>query len=416
MRTFVTPLFAPITYARWLHMMIAAVFAAACAAVTPGLEGAPLRTAAMLLLVPVPVLLVAGLLPRVRDAERAQARLLLFGGNPAALPSWGQMCSERGRTVAWLLLRLGVGVVVAYFTVVMIESTVVLLSAPLRSSEPVLFGFPLPAGRSPLWPALIPLLVVATIWPVALSGRLLSAGASRLLGPSPTDRTAAAEARAERLLEQNRVARELHDAIGHALATIVLQAMAAREVNERDNARVGEALGAIERTGRSAMEQLERVLTLMRGDQAAAPPAPTLAELDALVRSARTTGARVDATVDGPVGALSPVISREAYRIVQEGLTNALRHCGAVPVSLRLAIGADGLDLCVDSLLREPGPVPLAARRANGAGRSGGLRGIRERVVLLGGEVLTVGPVDERWRVHIRLPHAPRDENAVRSH
>ncbi|MER7473293.1 histidine kinase [Micromonospora sp. NPDC000018] len=416
MRAFVTPLFAPITYARWLHMLIAAVFAAACTAVAPGLEGSAPRTAAWLLVVPVPVLLLAGLLPRVRDAERAQARVLLFGGDAAVLPGGEPSWFARGRTVAWLLLRLELGVVVAYFTVAMLESTVVLLSAPLGATDVVLFGVSLPAGRSPLWLALVPLLAVATVWPVALSGRLLAAGALWLLGPSPTERVAAAEARAERLLEQNLVARELHDAIGHALATIVLQAMAAREVHERDSAFVGEALGAIERTGRSAMEDLERVLTIVRGDPAAAPPAPTLAELGTLVRSTRTTGARVDATVNGPVGVLSTVISREAYRIVQEGLTNALRHGGAVPVSVRVEIGADQMDLCVDSPLRHPGSPP-AARRANGAGpRSGGLRGIRERVVLLGGEVLAAGPVGQRWRVHVRLPHAPQDEAAATTH
>ncbi|MEN3615761.1 sensor histidine kinase [Plantactinospora sp. ZYX-F-223] len=417
MPALVTPLFAPITYARWLHMLIAAGFAAACTAITPGLEGPALRTAALLLVVPVPVLLVAGLLPRVRDVERAQARLLLFRGDAAVLPGGDRSWSARGRTVAWLLLRLEVGVVVAYFTVAMLESTVVLLSAPFGATDVVLYGLSLPADRSPLWLVLAPLVAVVTVWSVALAGRLLAAGALWLLGPSPSERVVAAEARAERLLEQNLVARELHDAIGHALATVVLQAMAAREVHERDSAFVGEALGAIERTGRGAMEDLERVLTLLRGDPSAAPPGPTLAELDTLVRNARITGARVDATVNGPVGVLSTVISREAYRIVQEGLTNALRHGGAVPVSVRVEVGADRLDLCVDSPLRRPGSPPAVARQADGVGPdSGGLRGMRERVVLLGGELLTAGPVGQRWRVHIRLPHVPRDEVAATTH
>ncbi|WP_433553416.1 sensor histidine kinase [Micromonospora zamorensis] len=406
MPAFVTPLFASITYARWLHMLIPAAFAATCVAagtfVVPGLADSALGIAALLLAVPVPVLLVAGLLPQVRDAERAQARLLLLRGAAAALPAGGDLSwTTRGRTVTWLLLRLMVGVVVAYFTVAMLESLVVLLAAPLGATDLVLFGLSLPADRSPIWLALTPVLAAATVGPVAVSGRLLTASALRLLGPSPTERMAAAEARAERLLQENLVARELHDVVAHALATIVVQAMAAREVRRRDPAFVDEALGAIEHTGRGAMEELERVLTLVRGEPAAAPPAPTLAQLDTLLSSARTTGARVDTTLTGPVEALSTVISREAYRIVQESLTNALRHGGGAPVSVRVEIGADRLDLCIDSPLREPGSPPVGGRR------SGGLRGIRERVVVLGGEVLTAGPVGPRWRVHIQLPRAP---------
>jgi signal transduction histidine kinase len=396
-------------------MLIAAVFAAACTAIIPGLEGPPLRTAALLLVVPVPVLLLAGLLPRVRDVERAQARLLIFGGE-GALPSGDDVSwAAHGRTAAWLVLRLEIGVVVAYLTVAMLQSTVVLLTAPLAAADVVLFGMSLPGGWSALWPALVPLLAALTVGAVVLAGRLLAAGASRLLGPSSAERVTAAEARAERLLENNRVARELHDAIGHALATVVLQAMAAREVQHRDAAFVGEALGAIERTGRSAMEDLERVLTLVRGDPAVTPPGPTLADLDSLLSSAHIPGARIDAVVDGPVGVLSTVISREAYRIVQEGLTNALRH-GAAPVSVRVRVGADGLELCVDSGLRHPGSPP-AIRGPDGTGsRSGGLRGIRERVVLLGGEVLAAGLAGSHWRVHIRLPHAPSGEALAGTH
>jgi signal transduction histidine kinase len=194
------------------------------------------------------------------------------------------------------------------------------------------------------------------------------------------------------LLERTRLAGELHDSIGHALTVTLLQAGAAREVAGRDPAFLDAALAAIEDSARQAAADLDRVLALLRDG---APPrdAPTLADVDRLVHAARAAGAPVDLRVEGPVADLPPVVSREAYRMAQEALTNALRHAGPVPIALRVDVRADSLELDV----RNPVPVPAPA------GGGSGVRGLRDRAAVLGGTA-SAGPVEGGWRVAVRLP------------
>jgi signal transduction histidine kinase len=226
-------------------------------------------------------------------------------------------------------------------------------------------------------------------------GALTAAAARRLLHPSLAERLAAQQARTTRLLERTRLAAELHDSIGHALTVTVLQAGAARELAGRDPAFVDRALAAIEDSARQAVADLERVLALLRQENAAAPDAPTLADVAGLVHAAEAAGATVDAQLTGAVSDLSPTLSREAYRIVQEALTNALRHAGPVPIRLRITIDREELRLTVDN------PVPVVAAAT---GRSGsGVRGLHDRAAVLGGTA-QAGPVDGEWRVDVRLP------------
>src|SRR5205814_109735 len=134
-------------------------------------------------------------------------------------------------------------------------------------------------------------------WLVVWAGRLQLALAVRLLGPSPAERLAEAELRAERLLERNRLARELHDSIGHALTVTVLQAGAAREV--ADPAFVAKALEVIEETGRQAMEDLERTLVLLReAPEGAVTERPGIEQLPGLFETARAAGSPVEAWID----------------------------------------------------------------------------------------------------------------------
>jgi signal transduction histidine kinase len=119
--------------------------------------------------------------------------------------------------------------------------------------------------------------------------------------------------------------------------------------------------------------------------------------LDTLVTGARSAGVEVEVHRDGELSGLPAVVSREGYRLVQEALTNALRHAGPVPVTVRLAARDAGLDLTVDNPLPARSPAP---------GRGGrGLRGMAERAALLGGE-LTAGPDGGVWRLAARLPAA----------
>jgi signal transduction histidine kinase len=223
-------------------------------------------------------------------------------------------------------------------------------------------------------------------------GELVAQAARRLLGPSAAERLAALEERTERLLERNRIARELHDSIGHALTVAVVQAGAARAAG--DPAFTDRALDAIEETGRAALEDLERVLGILRESDRPVSGRPTMVDAGRLLESARASGAKVDAEITGPLDTVPGPVSREGYRILQESLTNVLRHAGAVPAGVRVDVTDRALVLQVRNPLTAGTPGP---------GRGSGLRGIRERAALLGGRART-GPADGDWRVHVELP------------
>ena len=175
-------------------------------------------------------------------------------------------------------------------------------------------------GGSDCWSRL-PILIVVLAGIVGL-GQLVTALARLLLGPSPAQRLAALQERNEQLLERTRIARELHDSIGHALTIAVMQAGAARAAN--DPAFTDRALCAIEDTGRAALEDLDRVLGVLRESAGPASQRPTLAEADRLLDSARSSGARSTAEVSGGLEQIPVAVSQEGYRILQEALTNAL--------------------------------------------------------------------------------------------
>jgi signal transduction histidine kinase len=227
---------------------------------------------------------------------------------------------------------------------------------------------------------------------VAGLGSLAATMAPVLLGPSTAERTAAVEARERRLAERNRLARELHDSVGHALTATTLQAGAARAVFDRDPEFARRALEAIEEVGRTAMEDLDHVLGVLReSGPEPARPQRTLADLDRLFADVRAGGVRLDTGVT--VGAVPAPVSREAYRIVQESLTNAARHGGPGAVTVRVR-GDEELTIEVRNALGD---------RPAGGGGGRGVDGMRERVRLLGG-ALEVGADGGEWRVRARLP------------
>jgi signal transduction histidine kinase len=122
---------------------------------------------------------------------------------------------------------------------------------------------------------------------------------------------------------------------------------------------------------------------------------PSLEESDRLLESARASGAKVEAEMTGPLELVPGPVSREGYRILQEALTNVLRHSGPVPVQVRIAVIGQRLEMDVTN--------PLTGRTAPRGQGGSGLRGIRERAALLGGETRT-GPYEGEWRVRVRLP------------
>jgi signal transduction histidine kinase len=206
-----------------------------------------------------------------------------------------------------------------------------------------------------------------------------------------TSRQAAAE-------EQARIAREVHDVVAHNLSVIVVQATAADTVFERDPAEAQRAVRAIGATARQALDELRRVLGVIRADgqhAAELAPQPGLDRLDGLFEQVRAAGLAVDFELEGRPPELSPAVELSAYRIVQEALTNSLRHGGArhATVSLRFDDDALGLEVLDDGTV---------AANGNGTGR--GLIGMRERAAILGGYV-EAGPRDGGgFRVAATIP------------
>ncbi|MFG2521362.1 sensor histidine kinase [Streptomyces sp. NPDC048527] len=403
MSRLLAPLTRAVTYTRWLHLLVGSVIALVCAMVYPGLVRPGFWDWVQMLLIPVPLLLAAALVPVLRRAEGLQARMMLFPGahsrvedgprgsevSVAPSASW----RDRARTAAWLVLRLWAGCGTAFVSVQLMAFTLQLVDASSGGSAEgeSLIRVPVHGWACAL---LVPVPPLVLIYVVAFAGRLMAAASLGLLGPSAAERLAALEERTEQLLERNRIARELHDSIGHALTVAVVQAGAARAA--ADPAFTDRALDAIEETGRAALEDLERVLLVLRESGQPASRRPTLTEADRLLDSARASGAEVDAEVLGALDSVPGPVSREGYRILQEALTNVLRHSGTVPI--RVAVTVDDARLWLD--VRNPLP---AGAPVNGQGSGSGLRGIRERAALLGGRART-GPDGGQWRVHVELP------------
>jgi len=229
---------------------------------------------------------------------------------------------------------------------------------------------------------------------VNLSGALLTRLSQMLLGPTPADQLAALRRRTEQLAERNRLARELHDSVGHALSVVTLQAGAAGRVLDSDPRFAHKALAAIEDAARTALADLDHVLGLLREDPAATSPQLTMTDLEQLITSMRDAGVAVTAEVTGDLAALPYAVSTAAYRIVQECLTNALRHAAGTQVTLVVHTEDDVLSVSATNPLGAPVASP-------GGGR--GINGMRERVTVLRGHI-TAGPVDGTWQVSARIP------------
>jgi signal transduction histidine kinase len=179
--------------------------------------------------------------------------------------------------------------------------------------------------------------------------------------------------------EQARIARELHDVIAHNVSVMVVQAAAANDVFDSRPERAREALHAIESTGRTALAELRRLLGAVRGDYA---PQPGLDRLDDLVAQVRAAGLAVAVSVEGSPRVLPAGVELSAYRVVQEALTNTLKHAEATRADIALRYREDELDVEV----RDDG-----GGAGNGDGAGHGLIGMRERVTAFGGSLET-GP------------------------
>jgi signal transduction histidine kinase len=224
-------------------------------------------------------------------------------------------------------------------------------------------------------------------------------------------RTAAAEQQAEHAVadERARMAREMHDIVSHNLSVVILQAAGAQAAGSADAG----TLEKIERSGRQALVEMRRLLGVLRepADQSGSPalsPQPGIADLAALAEGVRAAGLPVQLVIDGDPARLPTAVDISAYRIVQEALTNVLKHAGkaSAQVSVRCGTGEVVIDVSDD------GTGPLTDRQHDGGH---GLAGMRERVALFGGE-LAAGPLPAGgFAVRARLPtgEMPQTERPV---
>ncbi|MEU1393860.1 MULTISPECIES: sensor histidine kinase [unclassified Nonomuraea] len=232
----------------------------------------------------------------------------------------------------------------------------------------------------------VAVLVLLAVWGAGRSLRLRRAYLEELRDRAARlERAHAADTRAARAEERSRIARELHDVVAHHVSVMTVQAAAARRVLAADPDLAREALSAIENTGRLAMSEMRNIVGVLRTDaRAELGPQPGVGDLPGLVEQMREAGLPTRLHVEGEPRPLPAGVDLAAYRLVQEGLTNSLRHAGAgAEAVVTVSHAPSGLDVRVEDDGR--GTAPAADRPGHG------LVGIRERVALYGG-ILNIGP------------------------
>jgi signal transduction histidine kinase len=246
-----------------------------------------------------------------------------------------------------------------------------------------------------------PTVVVVAVWMVGRTIRTRRSYLAELEHRAVRlEREQHALARAAVAEERARIAREMHDVVAHSVAVMVAQAEGAGVAVRSAPEAAEQALEVISDAGRTALAQLRRTLGVLRGStDSETAPQPGLADLDTLVAAMRTSGLPVRFIREGDDQPVSPTMALAVYRIVQESLTNTLKHAGPqTPTQLLLRRTLDSLEVDV---------TDHGVTHGRGGGGGGqGLVGLRERVAMFGGQVLTGPTPSGGWRVHASLPLA----------
>lgn len=351
-----------------------------------------------------------------------------FEGTSASAPSVVHVAAAVvvGASIAWRRLH---PLVVAPLVGIVLAAQAALVTRPNVYGEivvllVVLFGLTAYASswRSAAWSAAVSLAlgvllsVSQTDDPVGESVTLVIFGAVVLLSGAAVRRQrekadrmrlqrdrADARARSIADTERARIARELHDVVAHGMSVVILQARGGRRMIDDEPLRATRAFDDIERVATDCLEEMRRLLGILRTSATAdsseatelpLAPQPRLSELDALVARARASGAEVDLVVHGDARVLSPALELSAYRIAQEALTNSLKHAPGSPAHVRLEYGTDAIDVVVT----DEGPGMGAAVGGHG------LIGMRERVELFGGTFEAGAEPGGGFGVRARLP------------
>lgn len=367
----------------------------------------------------------------LRAPDAAGVTLVLLACVPVALrrrwPVAG-LCAALAPETLLSALGYGTGVaglagLVMLYSVASYRGLALALGALLLAGALYLVGaLAGPAAGMGVSDHLMAVVVLVAVWGAGRSLRLRRAYLAELQDRAARlERAHAADTRAARAEERSRIARELHDVVAHHVSVMTVQASAAGKVLASDPELAREALAAIEHTGRMAMAEMRNIVGVLRADaRAELGPQPGTGDLPALVAQMREAGLLTRLTVEGSAGAIPAGVDLAAYRLVQEGLTNTLRHAGAgaralvtvrhLPDELDVSVADDGRGTGLNGQGAaaagqgagrggqgaDRGGEP-AGRGGQGAGRPAGgppghgLVGIRERVALYGG-ILSVGP------------------------
>jgi signal transduction histidine kinase len=288
----------------------------------------------------------------------------------------------------------GVAVLTAGYAAAFYSDRRVLVGALLVGAAVWLLAF---GGQVTIPSGLVPIVLVAPLW---LAGTAMR---------RREQRAAAWEERADRLewereaalrTERARIARELHDVVTHSVSVMVLQTGAAREIMTKDEHRSRELLESVERSGRQALDELRRMLGVLAEHDREAPlsPQPDVTQIPALVDRVRQAGAAVELSVEGDPRVVPGGAAVAAYRIVQEALTNVLKHASGASSQVVVRWADAALELEVV----DHGPPSEAARSDAPAGR--GLAGMRERAAMYGGTLDAHPGPDRGYVVRARIP------------
>jgi signal transduction histidine kinase len=222
--------------------------------------------------------------------------------------------------------------------------------------------------------------------------------------------TVTAHERSKRTLleERTTIARELHDVVAHHMSVVAIQAEAAPYRVENPPPELEQAFATIRENAVAALTELRRVLGVVRAEDYEAPdaPQPTLADLDGLLTNVRETGLTVEKAVTGAVRELPQGVELSAYRIVQEALSNTLRHAPGATARVEIGYVLGGLGL---RIVNGPSPEVNLVKSTHGAGH--GITGMRERVTMLNGEMTTGETEDGGYEVTVFLPVATASED-----
>jgi signal transduction histidine kinase len=355
--------------ARWAAIVVfAAVTAAGAIWLNPS---APVAVAGAVVAVGGAVPLVLGWRPVLVYAAIATAGIAMLGHGMSSNLGWFGVCLLTG----WCVLAGGRREALAYWA-----GTMFLFAAEWLWVQP-----------DPGWGAWLAGVTLATAFSL-----LIRHDRDLLRRLRQAQAGLAEQARAQ---ERNRIARELHDVIGHTLTVSLLHVQSARLAVEHDPADAGHALAEAERLGRECLAEVRTAVGMLREDDAAdrTAPLPGAGGLPALVEQFRSAGADVTLTVEGDVAGLPATTGLAVYRIAQEALTNAAKHAPGAPTEVRLRVCPGEATLTADTRA-VPGRGPVAD-----ADPGLGVVSMRERAESVGGSCVA-GPGGRGWLVRARLP------------